>query len=66
MAGRREVKVKIRPDGSVSFEVSCAPGQTCVELTKELEAALGIVKAREYTTEYYVEEESVTVKTGKE
>ncbi|MBI5366733.1 MAG: DUF2997 domain-containing protein [Planctomycetes bacterium] len=47
-----EVQVVIEPDGSVRIEVRGVKGGACLELTRELEAALGgRVVARELTPE---------------
>ncbi len=62
MAVKQEIAFNIGPDGSVEIEVKGVKGADCVELTRELEEALGIVKNRVYTSEYYQEEQSVTQK----
>ena len=59
MAMRREIEVKIGPDGSVSFEVKCVKGESCMDLTKALEDRLGTVVERERTPEFYQQEEGV-------
>lgn len=56
MAIKNEIEVSIRPDGSVSFEVKCAKGPSCFELTRKLEEQLGEVIERERTPEFYQEE----------
>ncbi|HWP34601.1 MAG TPA: DUF2997 domain-containing protein [Thermodesulfobacteriota bacterium] len=61
-AVRREIEVTIGPDGRVTFRPKGASGPGCVELTEELEAALGEVESRELTAEYYqhgVEDDAV-------
>ena len=57
MAVKQEIEFSINPDGSVEIAVKGAKGQTCLELTQEIEEALGIVKNRNYTSEYYQTEE---------
>ena len=37
----------------MSFQVKGLKGKKCLEVTKELEEALGIVKSREKTAEFY-------------
>ena len=53
MADKHEIKIDIDDDGNVSFEVKGAKGKKCLEITKELEEALGMVVSREHTGEYY-------------
>ena len=48
------IEIKIRPDGSVHFEVSGVPGAGCEELEALLlEALQGEVTDREHTPEYH-------------
>jgi len=62
--GKIDLDIKIGPDGRVTFQVKGAPGAKCLEITKELEEELGEVLNREYTSEYYMQEEEEKVKTG--
>ena len=62
MAARKELEITISPTGEVSVQVKCIPGQACVEETKFLEDALGTVKDRQLTSDYY--KPSVGVGTG--
>ncbi len=51
---KKELEITINPDGSVSVQVKCVKGQSCVDETKFLEEALGgKVESRELTSEYY-------------
>jgi hypothetical protein len=59
MATKQEIEFTINPDGSVSIEVKGAKGKSCTELTREIEEALGIIKNRTYTSEYYQQEEEI-------
>ncbi|MBS7380637.1 MAG: DUF2997 domain-containing protein [Bradymonadales bacterium] len=59
MAVKQEIEFSIKPDGSVDIAVKGAKGKSCTELTREIEEALGIVRNREYTSEYYQQEEEV-------
>ena len=53
-AKKPTVKLKVGPDGRVSFEISGVSGKACEELEAALLAALGgEVEARERTPEYY-------------
>lgn len=50
-----ELEIKIDNDGNVTIKVIDGDGERCVELTKELEEALGLVTDRRLTSEYYEE-----------
>ena len=58
-----DLDIQIGPDGKVTFHVSGAPGKKCVDITKELEKELGEILNREYTSEYYMQEEESQQKT---
>ncbi len=47
----QEVTVVILPSGEVKIEVNGVKGGGCLELTEQLEKALGTVSAREMTPE---------------
>lgn len=50
----QEIDVFIEKDGRVRIEVHGAKGMSCLDLTKDLEAALGgQIEAREMTPESY-------------
>lgn len=53
MAERLEIEVVIGPDGEVKLTTRGLKGQACLEETRSLEAALGKVKARAKTPEFY-------------
>ena len=55
MADKDELEITIDKDGNVSIKVIGGDGSKCVELTKELEEALGLVDKRQFTEEYYQE-----------
>jgi len=50
---REEITVMVTPDGRATVTVKGVGGQRCEELTAELELALGIVRERQRTAEYY-------------
>lgn len=56
MAVKQELEITITPDGEVKIEVKGVKGSSCVDLTKDIEEALGTVKARENTSEFYQQE----------
>ena len=53
MADKSELEITIDADGNVQIKVIGGDGSSCVELTKELEEALGLVDKRTLTEEYY-------------
>lgn len=55
MAKKQEMEISIDDNGNVSIKVIGAEGKECLEMTKEIEAALGIVTDRQKTSEFYVE-----------
>lgn len=63
MANRREIQFTIDENGEVAIQVLGVKGAACEQLTRELEAALGIVKTRQHTSEYWQATET-TAKLG--
>jgi len=57
MATRREIQFTIDDNGEVSIQVAGVKGPECERITREIEAALGIVSSRVHTSEYYQETE---------
>ena len=53
MADKHEIDITIDDDGNVTFMVKGVKGKKCLEITKDLEEALGIVRSREKTQEFY-------------
>lgn len=53
MAERLEIEVLITPEGEVKLTTRGLKGQACLEETRALEAALGRVRARTKTSEFY-------------
>jgi hypothetical protein len=56
MSEKAEIEVVINPDGEVRLETRGLRGQACITETKDLLPALGKVKSREKTREYYQQE----------
>ena len=54
MAPQRTLRFKIRQDGMVEETVEGMVGQSCIQLTQKLEAALGSVESKEVTADAYV------------
>ena len=55
MADKDELEITIDKEGNVQIKVIGGDGSSCVELTKDLEQALGIVVDRSLTEDYYTE-----------
>ena len=53
MAEKHEIQIDIDDNGNVSFLVKGVKGKKCLEITKDLENALGIVRKQEKTAEFY-------------
>jgi len=54
---QRTIRFTIRPDGRVEERVEGVQGETCQQLTEQLEAALGTVERRESTAEAFLQPE---------
>lgn len=66
MGVRHELDIEIGPDGEISMKVKGASGSECLDLTRDLEEALGLVSQREKTSEFYKDEVTAdeTVRIG--
>lgn len=53
MAEKQELEISIAADGTVHIDVHGAKGKKCLDLTKDIEEALGTVTARETKSSYY-------------
>jgi hypothetical protein len=58
MATRQDLNITISKDGKVEIKVSGVEGPRCLEITKDLEEALGIVTNREKTSDFYKDQTS--------
>ena len=52
-AKKTELHITVSPTGEVQITVQGVAGASCTDATRDLEAALGNVRARELTAEYY-------------
>ncbi len=52
----KKLHITIAKNGETNFEVEGAIGKECEVFTKDFEDALGEVKNREYTDDYYRED----------
>ncbi|MGA8890783.1 MAG: DUF2997 domain-containing protein [Anaeromyxobacteraceae bacterium] len=59
MADKIEIELLFTPDGEVRLETRGLKGKTCMEETESLERAIGTVKDREKTSEYYQQHTAV-------
>lgn len=50
---KEELEITIDAHGQVSIKVAGAKGGKCLDITRPIEEALGEVKVREMTPEYY-------------
>ena len=62
MADKTELEIFIGPDGEVRIVTHGLKGQACLTETKDLEKAVGEVKHREKTREFYMEEDRTRTK----
>ncbi len=52
---KQELEFSIDDDGKISIKVIGAQGAECLELTKAIEEALGVVTDRKKTPDFYVQ-----------
>lgn len=64
MAAKVQLEIEIAPDGTVRIETKGLAGQKCLAETESLEKALGSVKSREKTSEFYAGAAGARSKTG--
>jgi hypothetical protein len=64
MAQKQEIEITISPSGEVQLKVIGMAGKGCLEATKDLEDALGVVVAREKTSEFYQNENNASINIG--
>jgi hypothetical protein len=50
---REAIRVTIRPDGRAAVAVEGVGGPSCEALTEDLEWALGVIREKRRTSEYY-------------
>lgn len=61
MAKKEELEITISNDGTVTINVQGAKGSSCLDLTKDLEEALGMVVKREKKSSFYEENDKTSV-----
>lgn len=58
MAKKLELEIMIGEMGAVTVHVNGVKGSKCMDLTKDIEEALGVVVSRDKTGEFYQVEQS--------
>lgn len=66
MSSKQELEITITNTGDVSINVHGAKGAACLELTKDIEEALGLVVDREKKSSFYETDESSKVRLNGE
>ena len=66
MAVKQELEIHISETGDISINVLGAKGKSCIDMTKELEAALGTVVQRDFKTSYYEQKDTYYVQQSTE
>ena len=65
MSKKEELEISISNTGEVTINVIGAKVKACIDMTKDLEESLGIIKSFEKKSEFYQQEENNTsVYTG--
>lgn len=60
MPEKEELEISISETGEVTLNVIGAKGKKCIDMTKDLEEALGVVKYFEKKSEFYTQEQTST------
>jgi len=55
---RKELEIKIKPDGEVEILTHGFKGKSCLDAVAPFQAVLGELRHQEYTSEYYEKEET--------
>ena len=66
MAVKQELETHTSETGDISINVLGAKGKSCIDMTKELEAALGTVVQRDFKTSYYEQKDTDYVQQSTE
>jgi len=64
VASKIQLEIEIGPDGEVRIKTEGLKGESCLVETESLEKALGQVKSRSKTSEYYSGGAATHTKTG--
>lgn len=58
MSKKEELEISISNTGEVTINVIGAKGKSCINMTKDLEESLGIIKNFEKKSEFYQEDDT--------
>lgn len=58
MARKEELEISISNTGEVTINVIGAKGGSCVDMTKDLEESLGVIKYFERKSEFYQQDDN--------
>jgi len=65
---KETIKYTIRQDGNVTEEVINVPGNSCIDLTQDIDIKLGDLENRVYTADYYQQnlnlDQDITINTN--
>ena len=56
---KQELEIEISSKGEVTINVIGAKGKSCIDMTKDLEESLGVLKSFEKKSEFYQQEEQI-------
>ncbi len=54
---KQELEIEISSKGEVTINVIGAKGKSCIDMTKDFEKSLGVLKSFEKKSEFYQQEE---------
>jgi hypothetical protein len=58
MSEKQELEIAISPEGEVTINVQGAKGSSCLDITRDIEEALGVVTEREKKSSFYEEHDA--------
>ena len=58
MSRKEELEISISNTGEVTINVIGSKGKTCIDMTKDLEESLGIIKSFEKKSEFYQQDDT--------
>lgn len=58
MSKKEELEISISNTGEVTINVIGAKGKSCIDMTKDLEESLGLIKSFEKKSEFYQQEDN--------
>ena len=61
MSSKQELEIEISDTGEVKINVVGAKGKSCLDITKDLEESLGVIKSFEKKAEFYQQEDKTDI-----